>query len=105
MLQILTEPKNALSKQYAKLFEMDGVKLELDREALLEVARISIARNTGARGLRAILEDVLLPVMYELPSRDDVEKVIITKAAIRKETAPIYVLKQAELPGTGTSAE
>ena len=105
MLQILTEPKNALSKQYAKLFEMDGVKLELDREALLEVARISIARNTGARGLRAILEDVLLPVMYELPSRDDVEKVIITKAAIRKETAPIYVLKQTELPGTGTSAE
>ena len=105
MLQILTEPKNALSKQYAKLFEMDGVKLELDREALLEVARISIARNTGARGLRAILEDILLPVMYELPSRDDVEKVIITKAAIRKETAPIYVLKQAELPGTGTSAE
>ena len=105
MLRILTEPKNALSKQYSRLFEMDGVKLEIEKDALLEVARISIARNTGARGLRAILEDVMLPVMYELPSRKDVEKVIITGAAIRKEAEPIYVLKAEALPGTGTSAE
>ena len=105
MLRILTEPKNALSKQYQRLFEMDGVKLEIEREALLEVARISIARNTGARGLRAILEDIMLPVMYELPSRDDVEKVIITLASIRKEAAPTYVLKADKLPETGTSAE
>ncbi len=105
MLQILTEPKNALSKQYQRLFEMDGVKLEIEREALLEVARISIARNTGARGLRAILEDIMLPVMYELPSRDDVEKVVITLASVRKEASPTYVLKADKLPETGTSAE
>ena len=103
MLRILTEPKNALARQYARLFDMDGVKLEIEREALLEVARISIARNTGARGLRAILEDVMLPVMYELPSRDDVEKVIITAASIRKEAEPTYVLKTALLPETGTA--
>ncbi|MBO4563331.1 MAG: ATP-dependent Clp protease ATP-binding subunit ClpX [Clostridia bacterium] len=104
MLSILTEPKNALSKQYARLFEMDGVKLEIEREALLEVARISIARNTGARGLRAILEDIMLPVMYELPSRNDVEKVIITTAAVRKEAGPTYVLKSEQLPESGTPA-
>ncbi|MBO4848371.1 MAG: ATP-dependent Clp protease ATP-binding subunit ClpX [Clostridia bacterium] len=104
MLSILTEPKNALSKQYARLFEMDGVKLEIEREALLEVARISIARNTGARGLRAILEDVMLPVMYELPSRNDVEKVIITTAAVRKEAGPTYVLKSESVPEDGTPA-
>lgn len=104
MLRILTEPKNALSRQYRKLFDMDGVELEIERDALIEVARISIARNTGARGLRAILEDVLLPVMYELPSRSDVEKVVITKEAIRKENDPVYVLKDNALPETGTSA-
>ena len=103
MLRILTEPKNALSRQYARLFEMDGVKLEIEREALLEVAKISIARNTGARGLRAILEDIMLPVMYELPSRTDVEKVIITAPSVRKECEPIYILKSEQLPETGTS--
>ncbi len=103
MLRILTEPKNALSRQYARLFEMDGVKLEIEREALLEVAKISIARNTGARGLRAILEDIMLPVMYELPSRTDVEKVIITAPSVRKESEPIYILKSEQLPETGTS--
>ena len=103
MLSILTEPKNALAKQYARLFEMDGVKLEIEREALLEVAKISIARNTGARGLRAILEDVMLPVMYELPSRSDVEKVVITREAIRKEAEPKYILRAQELPETGTA--
>ena len=104
MLRILTEPRNALSKQYQRLFEMDGVKLEIERDALLEVARISIARNTGARGLRAILEDVMLPVMYELPSRNDVEKVIVTAEAIRKESEPRYVLKTDLLPETGTES-
>ena len=104
MLRILTEPKNALSRQFARLFEMDGIKLEIERDALLEVAKISIARNTGARGLRAILEDIMLPVMYELPSRSDVEKVIITAGAIRKECEPTYILKNESLPETGTSA-
>ena len=104
MIAILTEPKNALSKQYIRLFEMDGVKLEFEEDALREVGRISIARNTGARGLRAILEDVMLPVMYELPSRDDVAKVVITKAAIRKEEPPTYVLKELPLEETGATA-
>ncbi len=93
MLAILTEPKNALAKQYRRLFEMDDVELEIERDALLEVARISIARNTGARGLRAILEDVMLPVMYELPSRTDIAKVLITAASVRKECPPILILK------------
>jgi len=104
MISILTEPKNALSKQYRRLFEMDGVELEFDEDALREVGKISIARNTGARGLRAILEDVMLPVMYELPSRTDVAKVVITKAAIRKEQPPTYVMKAELLPETGASA-
>lgn len=93
MLAILTQPKNALAKQYRRLFEMDNVDLEFDKDALLEVAKISIARNTGARGLRAILEDIMLPVMYELPSRTDVSKVVITAASVRKECPPMLVMK------------
>ena len=104
MISILTEPKNALSKQYIRLFEMDGVTLEFEEDALREVGKISIARNTGARGLRAILEDVMLPVMYELPSRNDVAKVLITKAAIRKEEPPTYVMKAELLKEADKSA-
>lgn len=104
MISILTEPKNALSKQYKRLFEMDGVELVFDEDALREVGRISIARNTGARGLRAILEDVMLPVMYELPSRNDVAKVIISAAAIRKEVPPTYILKAELLKDADQSA-
>ncbi|MCH5279317.1 MAG: ATP-dependent Clp protease ATP-binding subunit ClpX [Christensenellaceae bacterium] len=93
MVSILTEPKNALVKQYKRLFEMDNVELEFDPNALSEVAKLTVKRDTGARGLRAILEDIMLPVMYEMPSRNDVHKVIITKDSILKKAEPICVYK------------
>lgn len=91
MVSILTEPKNALVKQYKRLFEMDNVQLEFEPDALTEVARLTIKRDTGARGLRAIIEDVMLPIMYELPSRDDVERVIVTREAVLKQTEPTCI--------------
>ncbi|MEN9325071.1 MAG: hypothetical protein RL414_825 [Actinomycetota bacterium] len=96
LMQILTEPKNALVKQYEKLFDLDGVELEVTPEALEVIADLAIKRGTGARGLRAIMEETLLGVMYEVPSRKDIEKVVITPAAVNKEEAPTYVTR-----GTG----
>lgn len=91
LVRILTEPKNALVKQYQKLFELDGVTLEFKEDALTAVAREAMRRKTGARGLRAILEDVMLNVMYEIPSRTDVTKCVITKEVIEKKEEPILV--------------
>ena len=91
LLEILTEPKNALVKQYQHLFEMDEVELEIDNEALDIIADQAIARGTGARGLRAIMEEILLPVMYEVPSRKDVGKVIVTASVFRDKAAPTYI--------------
>ncbi len=91
LMQILTEPKNALVKQYQKLFELDDVELDFSNEALEVVADLAIKRGTGARGLRAIMEETLLSVMYEVPSRKDVERVVITPAVVRKEEEPTYV--------------
>ena len=91
LIQILTEPKNALVKQYAKLFEMEGATLEFTDDALREVAKKSMERNTGARGLRSILESVLLDVMYELPSTDNVDKVVVDGATIRNESKPLVI--------------
>lgn len=98
MISILTEPKNALVKQYKRLFEMDSVELEFNQDALDEVARLTIKRNTGARGLRAILEDIMLPVMYEMPSRTDVEKVVVTKEAVNKTDEPKYIFRTGLTP-------
>lgn len=92
LIKILTEPKNALVKQYQKLFEMDGVALEFEEEALRLVAKKAIERKTGARGLRAILESAMLNVMYEIPSRNDIEKCIVTKETIEKGSEPIVIL-------------
>ena len=78
LVQILTEPRNALVKQYQRLFELDDVQLEFTDDALDAIADQALVRGTGARGLRAILEEVLLHVMYDVPSRDDVGKVVIT---------------------------
>ncbi|HLS22986.1 MAG TPA: ATP-dependent protease ATP-binding subunit ClpX [Pseudogracilibacillus sp.] len=78
LIRILTEPKNALVKQYQKLFQMDDVELEFEEEALRGIAKNAMERNTGARGLRSILESIMLDIMYEIPSREDVEKCIIT---------------------------
>jgi ATP-dependent Clp protease ATP-binding subunit ClpX len=94
LVQILTEPRNALSKQYSKLFEMDGVELEFTSNALDAIADQAILRGTGARGLRAIMEEVLLPVMYDIPSRDDVAKVVITEQTVRENVNPTIVTRQ-----------
>lgn len=91
LIRILTEPKNALAKQYDKLFELDNVQLEFQPEALEAVAVEAIKRDTGARGLRAILEEVMMDIMYDIPSRDDIAKVVITKECVDKKEAPIIV--------------
>ena len=98
LMQILTEPKNALVKQYQRLFDLDNVELEFDAEALDSIADLALDRGTGARGLRAIMESVLLTVMYDVPSRNDVEKVTITKACIIDGGAPTLVLRTGDLP-------
>ncbi len=94
LVQILTEPRNALSKQYCKLFEMDGVELEFTSTALVAIADQAILRGTGARGLRAIMEEVLVPVMYDIPSRTDVAKVVITEQTVRENVNPTIVTRQ-----------
>ncbi|MFB5763381.1 ATP-dependent protease ATP-binding subunit ClpX [Paenibacillus medicaginis] len=88
LVRILSEPKNALTKQYQKLLEMDNVKLEFTQDALQEIAREAIKRNTGARGLRAIIEGIMLDVMYEVPSRNDVNSCIINEQVVREKVAP-----------------
>ena len=94
LVRILSEPKNCLVKQYTKLFELDGVELEFTPEALREVAKRAIERNTGARGLRSILEEVMTGIMFTLPSRDDVEKVTITAECITEHAEPTLALKK-----------
>ena len=89
LVKILTEPKNALVKQYQKLLELDNVELEFDEEALNAIAKHAIARNTGARGLRSIIENVMLDIMYEIPSRDEISKVVITKDIIEGNGLPL----------------
>ncbi|MCX6418914.1 MAG: ATP-dependent Clp protease ATP-binding subunit ClpX [Actinobacteria bacterium] len=91
LIQILTEPKNALVKQYQKLFELDGVELEFDEGSLIAIADQALARGTGARGLRAIMEEVLLSVMYEVPSRDDIGRVVVTEEVVLQHIAPTMV--------------
>ncbi|HLR52828.1 MAG TPA: ATP-dependent protease ATP-binding subunit ClpX [Candidatus Avamphibacillus sp.] len=85
LVEILTKPKNALVKQYEKLFQMDDVELEFEDEALVEIAKKAIERKTGARGLRSIIENIMLDVMFELPSREDIDKCIITKETVVNE--------------------
>jgi len=91
LVRILNEPKNALIKQYQKLLELDGVTLEFKEDALKAIAEEAIRRNTGARGLRSIVEDVMLNVMYDLPSRTDVTKCVVTKDVIAKKEEPLLV--------------
>ena len=91
LIKILTEPKNALIKQYQQLFHMDNVTLSVEPDALKAIAKKSIALKTGARGLRSILEDVLLDTMYDLPSMQKIREVILTKDAIDKKTEPLIV--------------
>ncbi|MER2028153.1 MAG: ATP-dependent protease ATP-binding subunit ClpX [Solibacillus sp.] len=92
LVQILTEPKNALAKQYQKMLELDDVELEFEDEALVEIAKLAIERKTGARGLRSIIEATMLDVMFELPSREDIKKCIITAETIRDKADPKLIL-------------
>jgi ATP-dependent Clp protease ATP-binding subunit ClpX len=95
LISILTEPKNALVKQYKELFEMDGVELEFDNGALNAIAEKAIERKTGARGLRSIIEETLLDIMYEIPSREDIEKCLITKETILGGEPTLVLSEQA----------
>ncbi|MEI2719351.1 MAG: ATP-dependent Clp protease ATP-binding subunit ClpX [Gemmatimonadales bacterium] len=95
LVRILTEPKNALTKQYQRIFELEGVGLTFDPEALREVARKALTRQTGARGLRAILESVMTDIMFDLPSRHDVREVIITPESIVSGVSPLVVTERA----------
>jgi ATP-dependent Clp protease ATP-binding subunit ClpX len=94
LVRILTEPRNALMKQYQRMFEIDGAELEFTPDALQAVAEQAILRGTGARGLRAIMEEVLLPVMFDLPSRDDVAKVVISRDVVLKNVLPTLVPRE-----------
>ena len=96
LVKILTEPKNALVKQYRELFQMDGVELEFDSEALKAIAKKAMERKTGARGLRSIIEETLLDIMYEIPSREEIEKCLITKETILNNGEPTLVLSEAK---------
>ncbi|ERH50401.1 ATP-dependent Clp protease ATP-binding subunit ClpX [Pseudomonas sp. MDMC216] len=98
LVQILTEPKNALTKQYAKLFEMEGVDLEFRSDALKSVAQKALERKTGARGLRSILEGILLDTMYEIPSQQDVSKVVIDESVIEGSSKPLLIYENSEPP-------
>lgn len=96
LMQILTEPKNALVKQYQRMFEIDGVELEFERDALEAIADLAKLRQTGARGLRAILEEVLGPIMFDVPSNDDVERVVVTRESVLENAAPTIVPRPIE---------
>jgi ATP-dependent Clp protease ATP-binding subunit ClpX len=91
LVKILTEPKNALAKQYARLFDIEGVKLTFQDEALKEIARLALQRNTGARGLRSILEILLLETMFELPGMEGVEEIVVKAENVVNNTLPMLI--------------
>jgi ATP-dependent Clp protease ATP-binding subunit ClpX len=94
LVRILSEPKNALTKQYEKLFTLDGVSLDFEKDALRAVAKQALEKNTGARGLRTILESAMLDIMFEIPDRTDIEKCVVTEETITKRIAPTLVLSE-----------
>jgi ATP-dependent Clp protease ATP-binding subunit ClpX len=98
LMQILTEPKNALVKQYQRLFDLDNVALEFSPEALDAIADLALLRGTGARGLRAIMESVLLSVMYDVPSRSDIAKVLVTRECIETGVQPEFIMHTGDIP-------
>jgi len=107
LVKILTEPKNAVTKQFKKLFEMEEVELEFRPEALQAIARKALKRKTGARGLRTILEQVLLDTMYELPSLEHVSKVVVDDAVINGQAEPYLIYRgnlQQRVAGEGSDA-
>jgi len=105
LITILTKPKNALTKQYSKMFEMEDCELEFREDALSAVAKKAMDRKTGARGLRTILENILLETMYELPSLDNVTKVVLDEGVINGDAKPYMVFENNEAPKSASSAE
>lgn len=98
LVRILREPKNSLIQQYQKLLDLDRVDLEFTEDALVTVAQKTLERKTGARGLRSILEDLLMPIMYQVPSDYTVEKVIVTKAMVEKTAGPEIIYNKERKP-------
>ena len=98
LIMILTEPKNSLMKQFKKLFSMEKVDLEIRNDALLEIAKKAIERKSGARGLRSIMENILLDLMYDIPSDQNIEKVVLDSSSVRGESEPLVVYSQSEAP-------
>lgn len=96
LIQILSEPKNALVKQYQKLFEMEGVELKFEPSALKALAHEAIKKGTGARALRGLLEEIMLDIMYEIPTREDVEEVIITRESVEKKLPPVLKINSTK---------
>lgn len=105
LVKILKEPKNALVKQYAELFRLDGVSLEFSEDALSAVAKLAIDKKTGARGLRTILEKIMLDIMYEIPDRDDIQKVIINSDCVIKAAPPLLISKSEKDESTNSAQE
>ena len=105
LMEILTKPKNALVKQYHRLFNLDDVELEFTSDSLDAIAELALKRGTGARGLRAIMESVLLTVMYDVPSRTDIAKVIITKECIDESSAPALIERTGDIPKRASRRE
>ena len=100
LVRILTEPKNSLTKQYSKLFEMEGVEVDFREDGLLAIAKKAMERKTGARGLRSILESVLLDTMYDIPSQTGVSKVMIDSSVITEESKPLIVYEETQMTGS-----
>ena len=98
LIKILTEPKNAITKQFKKLFEMENVELEFRPDALSAIARKALKRKTGARGLRTIVESVLLDTMYDLPSQENVSKVVVDESVIEHKSEPYLIYQTPAVP-------
>ncbi len=96
LIQIMTQPKNAIIKQFESLMKMDGVKLEVKEDALKEIAKLAVSQNTGARGLRSIIEDALMDLMYKVPDQKNLYKVVINKEVIAKKSDPILIYSNKE---------
>ena len=94
LVRIMKEPKNALIKQYERLFDLDNVELEIEDEAIAAIAKKAIERKTGARGLRSIFEKAMMDIMFDIPSRNDVKKCIVTKETIEEQKEPVLVLNE-----------
>ena len=96
LIEILTEPKNAITKQFEILFKMDNVELEIKTEALLEIAKLAVKRKTGARGIRSIMEDLFMDLMFEAPNMKDLKKIVINSDTVRKKAQPILLFSNKE---------